>query len=184
MKPTDELSRDHEVMLRMIRILGEMADRLDAGVAVDPADLDQAVTFVRSFSDKCHHTKEESHLYAEILRSGAPDERGAIELMIAEHAEARKCVAAMTRAIEGLRQGDALAAQAFAAAASNYNRLLSEHIYKEDHVLYPTVRTRLTHAQQTALKVRFAEVDKECLGPGKREEFDRLLRRLEQAYPE
>jgi len=184
MKPTDELSQEHRAIFRIIRIIGKMASRLEAGIAVDLDDLDQAVEFIQIFTHKCHHIKEEDHLYAEIIRSGTPGERVPIDLMITEHVEVRKYFAAMVDAIEGLRKGNRKPSEIFAAGAHSYGKLLTQHIFKEDHILYPMARTRLSHAQQTLLNVRFAEVDKNVLGADRREEFNRLLERLEQTYPD
>lgn len=184
MKPTDELSQEHDAMLRMIRVVTEMAHRLEAGIDVETDDLGRAVEFIRSFSDACHHIKEEDHLYAEVVRMGSPDERPPIDLMIAEHEEGRKHVETMARAVDALRKGDRKAGRSFAAAARRYGTLLTEHIFKEDHVLYPMLRSRLTTAQQTMLKVHFADIDRNCLGASRRAEFVRVLEQLERAYPE
>ena len=183
MKPTDELSHEHQAILTMIGILGRMADRLDAGAAVDPADLESAVDFIRVFADKCHHAKEEGHLFPEMEKAGIPRERGPIGVMLADHAEGRKDVAAMAGAVPGVRKGDRGSAAAFAAAARAYGELLTGHIFKEDHVLYPMADARLTSAQQESLEACFAGVERDIVGAGKHEEYHRLLERLETAYP-
>jgi hemerythrin-like domain-containing protein len=183
MKPTAELSHEHEAILEMIRILGKMADRLDAGRAVHPSDLEQAVEFIRIFADKCHHAKEEGHLFPEMEKAGIPRERGPIGVMLAEHEAGRKHVAAMAGALAGIRKGDRKAAQAFAAAARGYGQLLSQHILKEDRVLYPMADARLSPDQQESLEACFADIERNIVGEGKHEEFHRLLGRLEKAYP-
>src|SRR5512136_2617308 len=105
MKPTEELSREHQAILTMIRILHKMADRLDAGTAVDPDDLDRSVEFIRVFADKCHHAKEEGHLFPEMERAGIPRDRGPIGVMLAEHEDGRKHVAAMAGTLRGASKG-------------------------------------------------------------------------------
>jgi hemerythrin-like domain-containing protein len=182
MKPTDELSHEHQAILQMIGILGKMADRLDAGAPVDPGDLEQAVEFIRVFADQCHHAKEEGHLFPEMEKAGIPRERGPIGVMLADHAEGRKHVAAMAGAIPGIRKGDRKASAAFAAAARGYGQLLTGHIFKEDHILYPMADARLSPGQQSSLEACFIEVEKNIVGEGKHEEHRRLLERLEKAY--
>ncbi|HSA94530.1 MAG TPA: hemerythrin domain-containing protein [Acidobacteriota bacterium] len=182
MKPTEELSHEHQAILTMIRVLGRVADRLDAGAAVDPDDLEQAVGFIRGFADKCHHAKEEGHLFPEMEKAGIPRDRGPIGVMLAEHVQGRAHVAAMAAAIPEIRKGDRTAARAFASAARGYGELLVQHIMKEDRILYPMADARLTPEQQDSLEACFAEVEKNIVGEGKHEEYHRLLERLERTY--
>lgn len=183
MKPTEELSKEHQAILAMIGILARIADRLQEGMPVEPDDLDQAVQFLRVFADKCHHAKEEGLLFPAMEIAGIPRDRGPIGVMLAEHAEGRKYVEAMAKSIAGLRRGDEHAAAAFAAAARGYGDVLAQHIAKEDRVLYPMADARLTGAQQDELEKGFAEVEETIIGGGRHEEYERLLERLEKAYP-
>jgi len=184
MKPTAELSHEHQAILKMIRVLGTMAGRLESGKAVDPGDLEGAVEFIRVFADRCHHAKEEGLLFPEMEKAGVPRDRGPIGVMLAEHGEGRRNVAAMAGAIPGIRKGDGRAAGVFAAAAKGYGELLTQHIFKEDHILYPMADARLSPAQQDSLEAAFADVERTVVGEGRHEEFHRLLERLERSYPD
>jgi hemerythrin-like domain-containing protein len=183
MKPTAELSHEHQAILRMIRTLGRIAGRLEAGTAVDPDDLDRSVEFIRVFADQCHHAKEEGHLFPELERAGLPRDRGPIGVMLAEHVHGREYVAAMAGAVPRIRKGDRKAAAAFAAAARGYGELLTQHIYKEDHILYPMADARLSDEQQASLQAAFDDIERNIMGAGRHEEFHRLLERLEKTYP-
>jgi hemerythrin-like domain-containing protein len=183
MKPTAELSHEHLAIKRMIGVLGKIADRLEAGGAVPPDDPARCVEFLRVFADKCHHAKEEDHLFPEMEKVGVAREGGPIGVMLAEHVEGRKHVAAMAGTLPGLRMGEGSAARAFAEAARRYGALLTQHIMKEDHVLYPMADARFSAEQQRELETRFADIEKIIVGEGKHEEYHRLLERLEMAYP-
>ena len=182
MKPTAELSREHQAILTMIRILGTMAARLEAGQAVDAGDIEKAVEFIRVFADQCHHGKEEDRLFPEMEKAGIPRNRGPIGVMLAEHAEGRRNVVAMAEAIPGIRKADRRAVASFAVAARGYGELLTQHIQKEDMILYPMADARLTPDQQVSLEAAFADVEKNVVGEGRHEEFHRLLDRLGNAY--
>ncbi|HPW18226.1 MAG TPA: hemerythrin domain-containing protein [Candidatus Aminicenantes bacterium] len=182
MRPTAELSREHQAILKMIGILGAMAGRLEAGAAVAPDDLERAVDFIRVFADKCHHAKEEDLLFPAMEKAGIPRERGPIGVMLADHVAGRARVAAMAEAIPAIRAGVPEAAASFAAAARGYGELLTGHIFKEDRVLYPMADARLTAEQQKTLEAGFAEVERTIVGQGRHEEYHRLLERLEKSY--
>jgi len=182
MKPTAELSHEHVAILLAIRILEKMSERLAAGQAVDPAHLEKAVDFIRIFADKCHHGKEEDLLFPAMEKAGIPREGGPIGVMLHEHVAGRNYVKAMAESIPGIKKGDKTAERAFAENARNYGALLSVHIQKEDHILYPMADARLTPAQQKELESCFADVEENVVGHGKHEEYHRLLEELESVY--
>jgi hemerythrin-like domain-containing protein len=182
MKPTAELTEEHQSILLMISILGSMADRLETDEKVEPVHLEEAVDFVRGFADKCHHAKEEGLLFPAMEKAGIPRTGGPLGVMLREHVEGRAFVKAMADSIPGIRKGEKAAARRFAESARAYGALLSQHIYKEDNILYPMADARLSAAAQDELAACFADVEKTVVGEGRHEEFHEMLRRLEGLY--
>jgi hemerythrin-like domain-containing protein len=182
MKPTQELSHEHQAILLMIRVLEKISDKLEAGRKVDVGHLEKAVDFIKVFADKCHHGKEEDLLFPAMEKAGIPRTGGPLGVMLNEHVAGRGYVKAMTEALAGLKKGDKAAAQLFAENARKYGALLSQHISKEDQILYPMADARLTEAQQAELSACFADVEENVIGHGKHEEYHRLLEELESTY--
>jgi len=182
MKPTQELSHEHEAILLMISILEKMAEKLGAGQTVDVTHLEKAVDFIKIFADKCHHGKEEDLLFPAMEMAGIPKTGGPLGVMLQEHVAGRGFVKAMSEALAGVKKGDSRAAAIFAENARKYGALLSQHILKEDHILYPMADARLTAAQQSELSACFADVEEKVIGHGRHEEYHRLLKELESEY--
>jgi len=182
MKPTQELSHEHQAILLMIRILEKAAGELEAGRAVDPAHLEKAVDFIRVFADRCHHGKEEALLFPAMESAGVPCCGGPLGMMLLEHAEGRCFVKGMAWGLAGIKKGDLGRAAFFAENARGYGALLTQHIQKEDRVLFPMADARLTPAQQQELESGFADVEENVIGHGKHEEYHRLLKELEAVY--
>ena len=182
MKPTQELSSEHQAILVMIRILEKMSDRLEAGESVDAGHLEQAVDFIKVFADKCHHGKEEDLLFPEMAKAGIPKEGGPLGVMLREHVEGRNFVKAMGEAAAALKKGDREAGARFARNARGYGALLTQHIFKEDNILYPMADGRLLDMQQDRLAACFAEVEDKVIGHGRHEAYHRLLKELEAVY--
>lgn len=182
MKPTDVLKEEHAGIKVMLAILGRMADRLEAGQEVDAAHLEQAVDFIRTFADRCHHGKEEDHLFVEMEKAGIPQQGGPIAVMLAEHTTGRAYVKGLADAVTRYGAGDNAAAPDIVQNARNYIALLQAHIDKEDNILYPIADRSLTEAQQKELLECFEDVERERIGPGKHEEYHRLLERLSEVY--
>ncbi len=182
MKPTDELKHEHEAIKLMLRILESAGRMLETGEKVDAADLEGMLEFIRTFADKCHHHKEEDLLFPALQKVGVPKEKGPIGVMLMEHESGRNFVRGMAEGIEKYKSGAPNAYRQIAANARNYVKLLSEHISKEDNVLYPIADARLSGKDQETLHNEFSRVEREIVGEGKHEEFHRLLDRLQKKY--
>lgn len=182
MKPTEELKKEHEAIKLMLRILEKVSERLEAGEKVSTEHLDRILEFIRVFADKCHHGKEEDLLFPAMEKAGIPSERGPIGVMLYEHSEGRDFVKGMSEAIEEYKKGRKKAGKGVAKNARNYAALLSQHIDKEDNILYPMADARLSPADQGNLEKGFEKIEKEIIGAGRHEEFHKLLHRLKEEY--
>jgi hemerythrin-like domain-containing protein/uncharacterized protein (DUF2249 family) len=167
--PTAELRHEHEVILRTLAVAERMADALARGEAVDRDGLAWVVDFFRTFADRCHHAKEERHLFPALERRGVPREGGPIGTMLHEHEEGRRLLAAMGSADD----------RAVAAALHDYAVLLRAHIDKENGVLFPMAEQILSDAEQRTIAASFEDVEQTVVGPGVHERLLAGLARLE-----
>lgn len=170
---TDMLREEHEVILRGLAILKRVGEGLESGRPVDRNALQWLVDFFRTFADRCHHGKEEAHLFPALEGHGIPKAGGPVGVMLVEHEEGR----ALVRAIA---EGDD--AQA-AAAIRKYVTLLRAHIDKENGVLFPMAEQVLPEEEQRTLVHAFQEVEQTVVGPGVHEQLLAGLARLEQELP-
>jgi hemerythrin-like domain-containing protein len=177
---TDSLSEDHRTIERMLAVLATAAERLDRGEKVRAGLLREAVDFVRSFADKAHHGKEETNLFPRMAERGVPTEGGPLAVMLHEHDAGRAHVAAIDGEIDAYEGGDAAAARTIAENVRGFVALLSEHIWKEDNVLFPMADQALTAADQEEMEARFAEVEVELMGPEKRARYEEMVSRAER----
>ena len=182
MKPTDVLKEEHKGIKVGLSILGKVADKLQADQPVPPEHLEQLVDFIRTFADRCHHGKEEDLLFNEMVKAGIPKQGGPIAVMLMEHDQGRAYVRGMADAISAYKAGDVRAGYKIAENARGYIRLLTQHIDKEDNILYPIADARLTEKQQICLLEGFEKVEEERVGHGKHEEFHRMLDQLSGVY--
>lgn len=167
--PTARLREEHEVILRALAVLERLSWRLEAGEAVDRQDLAWLREFFGTFADRCHHGKEEQHLFPALERQGIPREGGPLGVMLHEHEEGRALVRAMA-------QGDDRQA---AAAIRQYAALLRAHIEKENGILFPLAEQVLPEAEQRGLLHAFEAVEEAVAGPGVHERLLAQLAELE-----
>ncbi len=129
------------------------------------------IDFIRSYADKYHHAKEE-----EILFKYFDEDLDILRVMHEDHEQARGHVKAILEAID--RKDKAAIAKHLKA----YRELLTEHIKKEDEILYPWMDKNLSITQIGELFSKFNETDKQIgYSPTKYGEFiDRLGEKFNQ----
>jgi len=182
MRATDQLKEEHQGIKLMLSILSNVCDRLDAGEDINPLHLEKIVEFIQVFADKCHHAKEEDLLFVAMKEVGFPLNSGPIGVMLAEHDQGRGYVRGLKAAVEQYKAGDKRVISSITSNARNYVALLSQHIDKEDNILYMMADAHLSDQTQERLLADFEKVEIERIGAGKHEEFHHLLHELEQFY--
>ncbi|MFQ6058999.1 MAG: hemerythrin domain-containing protein [Anaerolineae bacterium] len=180
MQATEVLKHEHRAIERMLLVLEGAAQRLEQGEAIAPQIFEDALDFVRTFADACHHGKEEDTLFPFLEVQGIPREGGPIGIMLMEHEQGRQFVRAMAQAVARYEQGDGAAGADIIENARGYVGLLREHILKEDNVLFPMADQVLSVADQQALVARFEEVERERIGEGEHERLEQVLEDLER----
>ena len=136
MRATQLLMEEHEIILRALRILEVLAGRAAQGAEVPAKAVGEALEFLTQFADIHHHQKEEEILFPALEEAGLPAEGGPVGVMLQEHVQGRALIAAL-RAAAPQAAGDAAGRERFASTARAYTALLSAHIDKENHVLFP-----------------------------------------------
>lgn len=182
MTPGGQLKEEHEGILLMLKILDKVSRKMKKQGKADLAHLEQIVDFFKIFADKCHHGKEEDLLFPEMVKAGIPKEGGPIGVMLAEHGQGRAYVRAMGEAVEALKKGDQKSQGKFIENAKNYIALLTQHIDKENNILFPMGDRVLGRDLQNDLVEKFEIVEKEKIGVGTHEKFHKLLGELKEIY--
>ena len=182
MKCTQELMDEHEGIELLLRILQALSKRVARLERVPEADLKGIAEFLAVFVDKCHHGKEEEHLFPALERVGIPREGGPIGVMLAEHAQGRQIAAVLTKAFEAYRTTEEGAKERVLKSTREYCTLLTNHIQKENNVLFPMAEGRIGEEEDARLVAAFEALERERIGPGKHEAFHKMLSRLEGAY--
>lgn len=181
MVATEALKKDHRVIEKMLNILEAASKKIEGGEDIPAEFLKKASDFIRNFADNYHHGKEEDILFKTMEERGFPRESGPVAVMLAEHDEGRGYARALAEEIEKYAAGDIGAKKRIAESARNYAGLLSQHIQKEDNILYMMADNILPEPLQRELLNRFDLVEKEKLGEGGRQCYVDLVDELERA---
>lgn len=181
MNPTEILSSEHRVIEIVLDCLERLAEKARGSRRLDIDSADQAVRFLRTFADACHHQKEEQKLFKALEARGLPGHVGPISVMLGEHETGRALLRELDLAISAARAGEQDAAERFAARAGAYVELLRDHIAKEDQVLFPMAEGLLDAATKERLVADFEELERGH-APGTHEEMERIASTLAQRF--
>ena len=87
--PTETLEEEHHYIQKVVGVMAVIAEKLEKGEATDAETLQKIVEFMRTFADKCHHTKEETHLFSLLEKRGIPVRGCPIGILTVEHERGR-----------------------------------------------------------------------------------------------
>ncbi len=135
MRSTEELVRDHEVILGVLEGLETRLRAVGSGAPLDAGYVREVVAFCQGFVDRCHHGKEERCLFPCLERRGIPRQNGPIGVMLAEHEMGRQLVRRIAEAVDRFEAGGD--GSEVMDLAWQYVELLRGHIAKENQVLFP-----------------------------------------------
>jgi hemerythrin-like domain-containing protein len=182
MKPTEELMQEHGAIQTMLGILDSACKKLEASEPMNLDDLPKMIAFFKEFADGCHHCKEEGFLFPAMEQAGVPREQGPIGVMLSEHTLGRAFIKGMSEAAARLHAGETAATPRFVENARGYIAMLSQHILKENNILFPMADARLSAETQSQMEKDFERLERETIGAGKHQQFHILLNDLSKTY--
>lgn len=167
--PMKKLVDEHVLIKRWVALIPEVVKNLDVESEEGRELILEGVDFIQFYADKYHHAKEEQILF----KYFDPD-LDILKVMHEDHEQARAHGKAI---LEGLDRKDK---EAVAEHLSTYGELLTEHIKKEDEILYLWMDRNLSMKQVGELFSKFDEADKGMgYSPAKYEAF---INKLEKKF--
>ena len=152
---TQNLENDHVHILLLIDVMVEMIKLPEPKVS----DLEEVVELIRKFADGLHHAKEENLLFPLMAEKGFSLEQGPVAVMLMEHEQGRRFVKGMTENLVLFKNGQLSALNLIYANMKGYAELLSNHIAKENNILFRMADKALTTENHQSLLSQFSVID-------------------------
>lgn len=165
-RSTDDLRHEHRVILVVLTGMEGMAHK-----PLRRGDTERLLEILRVFVDKCHHGKEERHLFKALEAHGMSPESGPLAVLLNEHEQGRAHVRALAQAAPGAVRGEPQAGSDYARHAQTYVVLLRDHIRKENGVLFPLAERMLSEEDDTRLAEAFEAIERDEIGDGAHEKY-------------
>jgi len=171
------LEDEHKLILRMVRILPMIQQGMEKG-NVDPEILLTVVDFFKVYADKSHHAKEEAALFPMLAKRGVRLKGCPIGTLHNEHDQGRILMRALGDAVQRYMKGDSDAKKQIAECLKNAVGFYTDHIWKEDFLLFPMSLKVLNDADEEELRKEFISVDSK-LGHNFQGEYHYHVSRIE-----
>lgn len=181
MSAIDVLVEEHLLISSVLQCLEKLIAQAEAARRVDKGAAAAMIDFFRSFADRCHHAKEEDRLFVVLETRGLPRHGGPTGVMMEEHEIGRGLLARMEQALPGAADGRQEAVGEFSSAGREYISLLSQHIEKENRVLFPMAGEMLEGPALSDLLADFRRIEQEA-GGGRHQKYYDLAARLCEKY--
>ncbi|MDO8498486.1 MAG: hemerythrin domain-containing protein [bacterium] len=182
MKATKQLKEEHQAVLLLLSILRKIREKIGRKEEIPSQHLEEILEFFKVFVDKCHHKKEEGILFPMITGAEIPEEKGLIGDLLRDHAILHEYVKVIDESFTGFKAGDQRNVERLMEAAKSYITLLTEHISKEDDILFELADQYLLREADERMMEQFEYIEINQLGSGKHKQFERMLERLEKIY--
>jgi hemerythrin-like domain-containing protein len=175
---SEDLINEHEGILFGLNILEKMVLMINAKNTVETEDIIEIIDFLKLFADKCHHGKEEGLLFPAMEKAGIQKESSPIGQMLFEHNEGRKYLSQ----IKGSINNGVLDENIFIQSASDYIKLLRNHINKENNILFPLGDKMIPEEAEKELLKSFEKFEEEVMGKGTHEKLHKILHKFEKKF--
>ncbi len=134
MLPIGLLMKEHRLIERMITLISKQLDEVKQGKNPDTLFIDQAVDFIRTYADHCHHGKEEDILFRDLAQKDlSPGHKTVMQELIQEHVWGRETVGQLVEAKKRFEKGDGDARVTIRECLEKLVEFYPKHIDKEDH---------------------------------------------------
>lgn len=159
--PAGPLMAEHRVIERMLAVLEAHRRTMAETRTVDPAVIDTAVDFIRSYADRCHHGKEEDILFRRLADKPLDAELAvAMAGLVEDHVRGRNMTRSLVEANDRYRSGEAAALWEIETCVRDLVEFYPVHIAKEDRQFFKPCLEYFTAAEKDAMLADFDEFDR------------------------
>ncbi len=148
--PMKKLVDEHVLIKRLVFLIPAVINNIDVDSEEERQLVLDVVDFIRSYADKYHHAKEE-----EILFKYFDENLDILKVIHEDHENARDHVKTVLEAVNNRDKNTVV------NHLNAYKELLTEHIKKEDEILYPWMDRNLSIREVGELFSKFADVDRQ-----------------------
>ena len=174
---------EHKYILRGLKVFRKLSVAILNNKDVDFVSFEKMISFVRNYSDKHHHNKEEVVLFKKMeTKLGEQVVKGPLSGMYIEHDLGRQHMKLLDEALLRVKNGDLDSRVDIIANSVCYADLLTRHIDKEDKLIYTFARRALSTTDMDDVNVSCEKLESIATENHTQNEYIDVLEMLEKKY--
>lgn len=177
------LIEEHRLIESVLAALDSFAEKLGQEPENDRATVLEFADFFHEFVDRCHHGKEEDHLFVRMNAYGFSKNAGPVSAMLSEQGEGREHLTALASIGRGSGPLSAREQALVKGHALGYILRIQSHMKREDDILFPVARHALPAFVLEGLSAEFKNFDAKVLTTQVHEQLIQMARKLSAKYP-
>lgn len=171
--PAEDLMREHGVLRRILLVYAEGLHRLRTKQDLPPKALANAAQIVRSFVENYHEKLEEDHLFPRFKKANRHVEL--VDVLLKQHQAGRILTDTVSRLSTSAGMKNDEDRQSLSRSLYLFMRMYHPHAAREDTVLFPALRTVVSHHEYDSLGEEFEKREHELFGA---DGFEKMVDRI------
>lgn len=164
MLPIGLLMKEHRMIEQMIELLNTNLAKIKEARTADIHFVDAAIDFIKTYTDKCHHGKEEDILFSALKKKSiSPEHKKIMDELIKEHIFGRETVETLVKAKEKYEAGDTNSLTHIEENISKIVAFYPQHINKEDTHFFLPVMEYFSDKEKEGMLEEFREFDMQII---------------------
>jgi hemerythrin-like domain-containing protein len=164
MLPIGPMMIEHRLIERMIKIMESEVKRIEKEGVLNLVVIDQAVDFIRTYADRCHHGKEEGILFRELEKKNiSGDHKKILDELLEEHKLGRKLTASLAEARNRAVNENHSQVSDIVDIMKKLVNFYPKHIEKEDKHFFMPVMGYFTDQEKDAMLKEGYEFDQKLI---------------------
>ena len=164
MMPVGPLMIEHRLIERMVKLMAGGLARMEEKRGVNIGFLSEAIDFIRTYADRCHHGKEEDILFRDLAAKPlSAEHKKVMNELVEEHISARKIVGRLADAKERFARTQKEGFQEIKTCLTELVEFYPAHIEKEDKRFFLPVMNYFTRQEKDEMLQEFWTFDKNLI---------------------
>jgi hemerythrin-like domain-containing protein len=164
MLPIGPMLIEHRIIERMIKIINSEVERIEKEGVLNLVLIDQAVDFIRTYADRCHHGKEEGILFRELEKKNiSRDHKKTMDELVEEHKLGRKLTGSFAEARKMAANENHSHVSDVVDIMKKLVNFYLNHIEKEDKHFFMPVMGYFTESEKQAMLEEGYEFDQKLI---------------------
>jgi hemerythrin-like domain-containing protein len=163
MNPSEQLRVEHGTTMKILRVLDALGEKVSTRGNDLKEDFQRILFFLEDYVDRCHHGKEENHLFPMLREEGGRREEKFIATLCSEHEAGRDLLRDLSAQMAFFNDQTGFSGVRIRECVKCYTDLFRRHIRKENADLLPLMET-LSKEKKDRLSEQFSFLSFEIMG--------------------